>query len=207
MTSPSIPLVGLALFALALTGCSRSDGEAANRDGTDPVAAAPAGSAAAAGHASADAETVPGDAPSAPLPPLEREIKVTAFEPEVIGNVYASDFQDVILDRWDADGAAGRYAVGQGRFEGARLAGSDGPDGIDRIEGYWHQAMSDQRCDTARDGSHYWGRFQMNVPRDRSGFIGFWSYCDGTPLDRWNGNLIRRDPEIAATVTRLLADR
>tara|TARA_R110002167_G_scaffold46354_7_gene138419 strand:+ start:653 stop:1261 length:609 start_codon:yes stop_codon:yes gene_type:complete len=200
-------LVGLALFALALTGCNRSGGGAGNGDGTEPVAVTPPGATTTAVRPSADTGSVPADTPSGPLPPLEREIEVTAFEPEVIGNVYASDFQDVILDRWDADGAAGRYALGQGRFEGTRQAGSDGPDGIDRIEGYWHQANSDQRCDTARDGTHYWGRFQMNVPRDRSGFIGFWSYCDGTPLDRWNGHLVRRDPEIAATVTRLLADR
>jgi hypothetical protein len=195
MTLMRRPLV-LGLCLLALAACNREKGADASAT-TDAGAGAIAPETAAADPAVKEA--------SGPLPPRTAPLMVTAYEPQVIGNVYTTDFQDLILDRWDEAGAGGRYALGQGQFDGVRDKGGDGPDGIDRIEGYWVQATSPQLCDTEREGSRAWGRFQFNFVRDRQSFIGFWSYCDGTTLDRWNGAFDHRDEATAAEVQTLMA--
>ncbi|MBI1407819.1 MAG: hypothetical protein GC145_17025 [Caulobacter sp.] len=186
----------LGLCLLTLAACNR------------PAATAPADPAPATGAPGADVTatgTAPVNDPSGPLPDRKTPLVVTAYEPQVIGNVYRTDFQDLIIDRWDEAGAGGRYALGQGRFDGVRHKGSDGPDGIDTIEGYWIQPTSDHPCETERDGSRYWGKIQFNFDRARKGFIGFWSFCDGTPLDRWNGELDHRDAAVAREVEALMA--
>lgn len=188
-----IPLaLGLAA-AVTLAGCSRP---APVGDAT-PASADTKGSVDEGGGSSDKAAAA---LPSAPLPERRSPIVATAFEPAIIGNVYATDFEDLIIDRWDDAGAAGRYARGAGQFEGVREKGNEGPDGIDTIRGYWVQPTSERRCDTARDGSHHWGQIQFNFIKSRQSFIGFWSFCDATPMDRWNGGFIRRDPATAAEV-------
>lgn len=186
-------IAAVALVALVAGGCDRF------ADGSDTTAPVTADDEAASGAGEAPDVSVTATAPSGPLPAREVAVVATAFEPEVIGSVYASDFEDMILDRWDAEGAAGRYALGQGYFEGER----DGQDGIDRIEGYWRQAHGEVRCETARDGTHHWGRLQFNFTRDRQSFIGFWGYCDATALDRWNGHFARRDAETVDQIAAL----
>ncbi|MGH6979092.1 MAG: hypothetical protein ACRED4_07355 [Brevundimonas sp.] len=196
MTLTRKSLAVAAMFGLVLGGCDRFGAKP-----DQSTAASESAEVAAVDDGAADME------PSGPLPPRQIDLVATEFEPGMIGNVYVSDFQDMIIDRWDAEGAAGRYALGQGYFDGALEAGSEGPDGIDRLEGYWRQAAGDTRCAAPRDGTHYWGRFQFNFVRDRQRFIGFWGHCEGTPLDRWNGQFSHRDAETARAVNELLAAR
>lgn len=159
----------------------------------------------AAAQGSAAAATPPVDAAKASGPTY-----VLDYEPEVIGNVYDSDFGAMTLERWDFAGAAGRYAGDgspPGRFDGVRAAGNTSEHGVDTIRGYWYQETAAQRCPTARNGTNYWGQIQFNFDRGRNTYLGFWSHCDGTPLDRWNGAFVHRDPTIAAAVDAQLAAR
>ncbi|MBI1407818.1 MAG: hypothetical protein GC145_17020 [Caulobacter sp.] len=135
---------------------------------------------------------------------------VLDYEPDEIGNVYDSDFGPTTLTRWDRAGAAGRYAgdgSAGGWFEGERELGSESAGRGDIITGYWVQASAATRCDTARNGSYYWGKIQFHFNTDRSEFIGFWGACDGTPLDRWNGAFARRDEVIVAEVQAQMASQ
>lgn len=128
------------------------------------------------------------------------------YRPEMIGRVYDTDFGVMTIDRYDRDGAAGRYqgaaadGSDSGTFDGVVRPADHTDDGYDTVEGYWYQAHSAQRCGTSRNGTHYWGRVQFNFMRNSNDYIGFYSHCDGTPLDRWNGTYEGRDPTIAAAV-------
>lgn len=128
------------------------------------------------------------------------------YRPEMIGRVYDTDFGLMILDRFDRDGAGGRYAgrapdgTDAGTFEGQLQPTEDVVSGTDRIEGHWYARSGSQPCDEERNGTRYWGRIQFNFPRDSQDFIGFWGHCDGTTLDRWNGTFLHRAPAIAAAV-------
>ena len=55
------------------------------------------------------------------------------------------------------------------------------------LTGYWVEADSRQRCETARDGSHHWGRARMAFDPGFVRFEGSWSYCDAEPDDDWDG--------------------
>lgn len=128
---------------------------------------------------------------------------VLDYEPDEIGNVYDTDFGEMTLEHWDRAGAKGRYNGGDataGWFEGSREIGDSGPDGIDVITGYWHQKTAATRCSTEKGGTYYWGTMRFHFVRDRSSFLGFWGTCEGTTLDRWNGEFARRDEKIVAEV-------
>jgi Beta/Gamma crystallin. len=133
------------------------------------------------------------------------------YRPEMIGGTYDTDFGRLVLQRYDRDGSAGYYAedardgTGSGSFEG-QLEPADHPvDGHDTVEGYWFQQTSAQRCDSARNGTHYWGRFQFNFPRQGRDFIGFYGHCEESPLSRWNGTYVGRDAAIEAAVNAQMA--
>ena len=156
--------------------------------GSGSVASGPAGSSQVAGTTGGQGSTGP--------------VYRVDYRPEMIGRVYDTDFGPMTLDRYDSQGAAGRYGAGAdaGTFEGLVRPADHGVDGYDTVEGYWYQSTSAQRCSRARNGTYYWGRMQLNFPIETNDFIGFYGHCDGTPLDRWNGNYIHRDRVIAAAV-------
>ena len=128
------------------------------------------------------------------------------YRPEMIGRIYDTDFGVMTIDRYDRDGASGRYegaaadGSDSGTFDGLVRPADHAADGYDTLEGYWYQSHASQRCASARNGTYYWGRVQLNFPIESNEFIGFFSHCDGTPLDRWNGTYEGRDPVIAAAV-------
>lgn len=76
-----------------------------------------------------------------------------------------------------ASGVLARYPSDNGRIVG-RVSGG-------RIDGYWVEKASAQRCKTQRDGSFYWGRFVATMTG--TGFSGKWSYCEAAPDRNWNG--------------------
>ena len=133
------------------------------------------------------------------------------WQPEVIGRIYDADWGQLTLERWDLGGVAGRYAgratdgSDAGRIEG--IATADPSDGGATFAGHWYAATARQRCATERGGTHYWGSVTLIFNRDRTGFQGYWDYCDagGAAEGSWNGTLIGRDPVIAAAVNAQLA--
>lgn len=175
-----IPLAAISLLVLA--ACDRP---------TDVTTDA----TAAAGGVSAQVDGISGTGEIADIP------VVPPHDPAVMaGRVYASDFGELILVTYGPDGAMGRYVgtaedgSGAGVFSGEVEPAGDEAGGYDRVEGYWVQQSGSQRCDTAREGSHYWGRMQFNFMRDSNDYLGFYGHCDGTPLDRWNGRYLRQEP-------------
>jgi YD repeat-containing protein len=62
-----------------------------------------------------------------------------------------------------------------------------------RLVGHWHQESSNQRCEAARGGTHYWGRIVLTFTPDWNAFKGSWSYCDSPVTEAgWDG---QRDPD------------
>ncbi|MGB0210750.1 OmpA family protein [Algiphilus sp.] len=100
-----------------------------------------------------------------------------------------------ILGVWG--GTSGRSAdrVVELRREGDRIRGDYDFDGsrvlggftdATTFEGFWIKQRSGQKCDSARDGSHYWGhlRLEFGGPA-RNRFDGLWRYC-GSAEDDWS---------------------
>ncbi|MDP2432075.1 MAG: hypothetical protein Q8O33_08590 [Pseudomonadota bacterium] len=59
------------------------------------------------------------------------------------------------------------------------------------LEGYWIENGSSERCATAKNGRHHWGRIRWTF--DDSKFVGVWSYCDKPPPAggaNWSGERI-----------------
>jgi hypothetical protein len=133
------------------------------------------------------------------------------WQPEVIGRIYDADWGQLTLERWDRGGVAGRYAgratdgSDAGRIDGTATANAS--DGGATFIGHWYAATAGQRCATERGGTYYWGSVTLLFNSDRTGFQGFWDYCDagGAAQGSWNGTLIGRDPVIAAAVNAQLA--
>lgn len=161
-----------------------------------------------AGAQQAGASEAPSSSPTvggeAVLPPGHRYR--LDYRPEMIGRVYDTDFGQMVIERYDTEGAAGRFAgratggADAGTFEGEVQQADDPVAGSDRVEGFWYAATGAQPCDEPRNGTRFWGRIQFNFARNNNDFIGFYGLCDGVPLDRWNGAFLRRDPAIAAAV-------
>ena len=84
-------------------------------------------------------------------------------------------------------------------LSGAKIAGGyDSDDGLikgevkgDQLVGYWSENKSGQRCNTALDGRHYWGRLVFKLDATRSAFRGKWGYCHADPAasgqEDWTG--------------------
>ncbi|MBX3477769.1 MAG: hypothetical protein KF910_09180 [Brevundimonas sp.] len=179
-------VVLVAVAPLLLVGACSREGAAGQQEG--------------APEAASSSPTVEGEAP----PPGHRYR--LDYRPEMIGRVYDTDFGQMIIDRYDTEGAAGRYSgqetdgAGAGTFDGVVQPADDPVAGHDRLEGFWYAPTGAQPCDEPRNGTRFWGRIQFNFARDSNDFIGFYGHCEGAPLDRWNGAFVRRDPVIAAAV-------
>lgn len=176
----------VAVAPLLLVGACSREGAAGRRE--------------AAPEAASSLPTVEGEAP----PPGHRYR--LDYRPEMIGRVYDTDFGQMVIDRFDSEGVAGRYAgrptdgAAAENFEGEVQPADDPVAGYDRLEGFWYAETGAEPCDEARNGTLFWGRIQFNFARDNNDFIGFYGHCEGTPLDRWNGAFVRRDPAVAAAV-------
>ncbi|MFI4976468.1 MAG: hypothetical protein ACHP84_18180 [Caulobacterales bacterium] len=60
----------------------------------------------------------------------------------------------------------------------------------DSASGYWMQDTAGQRCDTARNGTYYWGRFNWTLAADGRSFNGLWGYCDAAPDSGWTATRV-----------------
>lgn len=82
------------------------------------------------------------------------------------------DGQEPITLRVHGDSVTGDYPFRDGRL-GGTASGR-------RFTGVWRQSESARRSADARDGTFYWGRFDLALDGDR--LEGRWGYCDG-PLE------------------------
>ncbi|HNQ03039.1 MAG TPA: hypothetical protein PKH69_00355 [Thiobacillaceae bacterium] len=62
------------------------------------------------------------------------------------------------------------------------------------LEGYWIENGSSERCATAKNGRHHWGRIRWTFEGNR--FTGSWSYCEKPVAGGggWNGERIADAP-------------
>lgn len=79
----------------------------------------------------------------------------------------------------------GTYPQDDGRLEG-RAEGRV-------FEGYWVETDSNERCETARQGSHHWGRARFEMTEAGDAFEGRFSRCDAEPDSTWSGRRIAPD--------------
>jgi hypothetical protein len=57
------------------------------------------------------------------------------------------------------------------------------------VTGIWVENASGQRCDTARDGSNYWGGVEFEFNGDYTSFTGHWNYCGSGGGSPWKGRI------------------
>lgn len=133
-------------------------------------------------------------AASEPSPP-PRDV-----DSELVGRAYGTTFGRLTIEAWSKDRMAGRYAgtasdgSDAGRIEGAVTR--DARDGSASFDGHWFAKSAGQRCDTQKNGTHYWGSATLIFNRARSEFQGYWDYCGagGAPEGSWHGALIGPAP-------------
>lgn len=144
-----------------------------------------------AGELSRALQTV---AASEPSPP-PRDV-----DSELVGRAYDTTFGRLTIEAWSKDRMAGRYAgtasdgSDAGRIEGAVTR--DARDGSASFDGHWFAKSAGQRCDTQKNGTHYWGSATLIFNSARSEFQGYWDYCGagGAPEGSWHGALIGPAP-------------
>ncbi len=123
-------------------------------------------------------------------------------DPDMTGRMYDTSFGRLTISQWTSDRMAGRYAGAAsdgsdaGRIEG--VVTQDARDGSASLKGFWTQKTAGQRCETPRDGTHYWGSATLIFNRKRTEFQGYWDYCDagGAAEGAWHGTLIGPDPAL-----------
>lgn len=76
-----------------------------------------------------------------------------------------------------ANQVKGKYTTDNGEVAGT-LKGTE-------LEGYWTQDAGDERCQTARQGKYFWGRFKYTFTAKT--FTGNWGYCEGSLDNEWTG--------------------
>ena len=119
---------------------------------------------------------------------------------DLVGRIYDTTFGRLTIEAWSKDRMAGRYAgtasdgSDAGRIEGAVTR--DARDGSASFDGHWFAKSAGQRCDTQKNGTHYWGSATLIFNRARSEFQGYWDYCGagGAPEGSWHGALIGPAP-------------
>lgn len=119
---------------------------------------------------------------------------------DLVGRIYDTTFGRLTIEAWSKDRMAGRYAgtasdgSDAGRIEG--VVTRDARDGSASFDGHWFAKSAGHRCDTQKNGTHYWGSATLIFNRARSEFQGYWDYCGagGAPEGSWHGALIGPAP-------------
>ena len=57
-------------------------------------------------------------------------------------------------------------------------------------EGYWVESSAPQRCDTKKDGSHYWGMVLFEFNETYNEFKGTWDFCGEGKKREWTGERV-----------------
>jgi len=95
---------------------------------------------------------------------------------------YESDEAGTVTLQFQKDGAVtGAYPQYTGHLKGRMTSAN-------RIEGIWWQdqpSADDEKCDTAINGSLYWGKFTLIEDADGKAFHGMWGSCDDEPDEKW----------------------
>jgi hypothetical protein len=95
---------------------------------------------------------------------------------------FDGEFGPLILDvDWDRGRFTGRSPDTEGRLSGNAVRTRNGGG---TLTGIWTQPRSDQRCDTTRNGSAYWGQFLLNLDGDYEPEA-YWGYCNEPPRREW----------------------
>lgn len=81
--------------------------------------------------------------------------------------------------KFDASGEMAYLSGGTVQFDSA--------DDNGKWEGYWVESSSPQRCDTKKEGSHYWGKVQFQFGEKYNEFEGFWDNCGEGEKWEWTG--------------------
>lgn len=104
-----------------------------------------------------------------------------------------------------ASNIAGTYKTTEGmmtlRQHGDRVTGNYTSDNGEitgtlydtTLDGFWIENHSDQRCSSAKNGRHYWGRISFEFNENR--FSGTWGYCNEAPSRTWSGTRSGGAPE------------
>lgn len=99
----------------------------------------------------------------------------------IYGGPWESDRGQMFIDQ-NGQVITGTFGNGDGRIEG-RVRGW-------RLSGQWRATHGDHRCMDAQMGSHYWGRYELDLTHHAERFRGHFSNCDAEPRsgDPWNGH-------------------
>ena len=111
--------------------------------------------------------------------PSPQQTQPSRYSPSFRGNWKTSE-GNMTLAWADHVTVTGTYSQDNGRIIG-------NVDDRRVLNGYWIEDGSSQRCNTAKDGSYYWGRVQFRLNADETEFTGKWSYCNAVPTSAWNG--------------------
>ncbi len=121
----------------------------------------------------------PASLPAPPAPPsaptAEPRYDVSGTWPNT------KDFGVMRLVHYEDGHVTGEYGDDEGRFFQARIKGMV-------LDGYWVEKKSKERCNSSKDGSHYWGRVRMQFSADAKSLKGSWGYCNNHPTNTWNGS-------------------
>ncbi|NNF57451.1 MAG: hypothetical protein HKN04_04345, partial [Rhodothermaceae bacterium] len=69
--------------------------------------------------------------------------------------------------------------------DGSRYVGGTFRDTV--LDGFWWGEIAGVRCDTAHEGTHYWGRIRFTF-MGANRFEGAWGYCDQDLNGGWEGS-------------------
>lgn len=109
---------------------------------------------------------------------LSSIVTASAATPRSFSGTWQSNWGNLHLVQ-SGSKVSGTYDHRGGRFEFVSSTRSS-------VSGYWYQTSSAVRCDTARGGTHYWGRVAFDARPDFGRLDGNWAYCGKAPRSHWD---------------------
>ena len=95
---------------------------------------------------------------------------------------YSSTFGELEIAYLSARDVRGKY---QPQYEGEIFGIVAWPDG--KLIGHWSGTRSEERCDSERNGTFYWGKVALTFSRETNSFTGVWGNCHAMPTKTWVG--------------------
>lgn len=105
---------------------------------------------------------------------------------QIAGKWYAPKFTS------DREGIIYLEDAGGGNFRGHYNVKDDarivrGHLSEKRLSALWVENSSKQECKSKIENSYHWGKIELVFNDNFDTFKGFWSYCDGTPVNEFDG--------------------
>lgn len=118
---------------------------------------------------------------------------------------FAHNARAQLAGYWDASEGAMQLAI-----VGNKVTGSYSQDNgriggwlTNRtVEGFWIEDGSNERCATARDGSHHWGRIKWTFDQKLKTFKGEWGYCIKVPTRSCTGTRVCGEGKLSVSWPR-----